>query len=135
MYIKFILLPPPPSWIHIFAPNEVYYNEGLCEKCSAFFCAILYIFSQLGKKYTYFFPIGEKICIFPPFFYPLSIIFSPQPVIWPYFWGVKQKNIHPWGKNIHFKSNILYIPLQSMSNGFKFHGILLLYTLELRWSK
>ena len=28
----------------------------------------LYILSQLGEKYAYFTPIGEKICIFPLFF-------------------------------------------------------------------
>ena len=51
---------------------------------SAFFFAILYILSQLGKKYAYFFPIGEKFA-FSSCFYPFSIIFFPQPVIWPYF--------------------------------------------------
>ena len=43
----------------------------------------MHTFNQLGEKYA-----------FPPFFYPLSIIFFPQPVIWG--GGVKQKNIHPW---------------------------------------
>ena len=33
------------------------------EKFLAFFVAILYSFSQWGKKHAYFLPIGEKICI------------------------------------------------------------------------
>ena len=50
--------------------------------------------------------LGKKICIlftnwgkyaFPPFFHPLSIIFSPNHVIWPYSpGGGKQKNMHPY---------------------------------------
>jgi len=56
----------------------------------------LYILSQLGKTYAYFLPFGEKFA-FPPFFYPLSsiCIFSPQPVIWPYFCPFKQKIYTP----------------------------------------
>ena len=56
----------------------------------AFFVAILYILSQLGKKYAYFYLLGEK-----------------------YAWGggVKQKNIHPWGNII---SN--YLNLKSIKN-------------------
>ena len=32
---------------------------------------------------------------FSPFFYPFSIIFIPQPVIWQYFCPNPQNNIHP----------------------------------------
>ena len=65
-----------------------------------------------GKFFAFFFvnfksshSIEDKIYIlftnwgnnmhFSPFFHPLSIIFFPQHVIWPYFLGGKQKDIHP----------------------------------------
>ena len=52
-------------------------------------------FNQLGKKYA-----------FSPLFYTLSIIFFPQPVIWPYFiyggGGCKKKNINPSRDFKHF---------------------------------
>jgi len=79
--LKFIFLPPPTPFLnYIFSPVNF-------EKFAALFFAILYILSQLGKKYA-----------FSPFFYPLSLIFFPQPVIWQYF----QKNIHPWRNVVYF---------------------------------
>ena len=63
---------------------------------STLFCAIFYIFSQLGKKYAHFLPIGEKNMHFLPFFHPLSIIFLPQHVIWPHFCrGVQTEKYTP----------------------------------------
>ena len=87
VYIKFeVHISPPPFLIYTFSPTEIDSNEGVraaCEKFSALFCNFVY-FKSIGEKYAYFLPIGEKICI-SPLFYPLSIIFFPQPVIFPYF--------------------------------------------------
>ena len=38
----------------------------------------MHTFHQLGEKYAYFLPIGEKICVFPPFFIPFQYFFSPN---------------------------------------------------------
>ena len=54
------------------------------EKCQPFFCNFVY-FESIGEKICILFTNWEKNMHFPPIFYPLSIIFSPQPVIWPYF--------------------------------------------------
>ena len=56
------------------------------ETFSVFFVAILYILSQLGKKYAYFVLIGEKICIFPPLFIPRPrrpLLLPPLPRLLP----------------------------------------------------
>jgi len=50
----------------------------------------MHTFYQLGNKYA-----------FSPFLHPLSIIFSPQNVIWPFFaqWGgggFKTEKYKPW---------------------------------------
>ena len=69
---------PPPFLIDIFAPIATCHNDGVRaagEKCSAFFGQILYILSQLGKKYAYFLPAGEKICISPLFPSPFNNFF------------------------------------------------------------
>ena len=47
-------------------------------KFAAFFWAILYILSQLGKKYAYFLQIVGKICTSPPFFIPFQSFFFPN---------------------------------------------------------
>ena len=95
-----IFVPPPSRFI--FFPQL--FNMRGCgpqaKNCPPFFN--FGYFKSIGGKYAYFLPIGGKICIFPSFFYPLSIIFFPQPVIRPYFCpfpppgggGVKQKSIH-----------------------------------------
>ena len=75
--LKVLIFPPPPILIYIFSPPKSIIMRG-CALCN------FVHFSQLGKKYAYFLPIGEKICIFL-LFYIFSIIFFPQPVIWPYF--------------------------------------------------
>ena len=62
VYIKFE--------IHIFAPSPFFAAAG--EKCSVFFLAILYILSQLGKKYAYFLLIA-----FSPLFIPFQSFFPP----------------------------------------------------------
>ena len=71
--------PPPPSWF-IFFPHLNVLWRGVARRrrkiLSPFF-AILYISNQLRKKYAYFLSLGEKNMHFPPFFYPLSIVFSP----------------------------------------------------------
>ena len=73
VYIKFeihIFAPPPPFLIYIFPQMKFNMMSGWAGgKISAFFSAI---FSQLGKRYAYFLPIGEKICIFLPFFIPFQ---------------------------------------------------------------
>ena len=57
--------------------------------CQPFF-AILYILSQLGEYYA-----------FPSLFYHLSIIFSPTCYLAIFLPPPdKQKNIHPWGKQV-----------------------------------
>ena len=79
--LKFKFRPPPLFLIYIFSPTKIYYNEWVCtakKKLSAFFFAILYILSQLGKKYAYFYQLGGKNTHFPRFFYLISIIFSPN---------------------------------------------------------
>ena len=63
------------------------------EKFSGFFWAILYIFSQLGGKYAYFYQLGEKYAFppFPPFFHPLfNQFFFPNMLF-----GHKQKIYTP----------------------------------------
>ena len=72
VYIKFkihIFVPPP-----FFSSTEIYYNEGVraAGEKFEFFLQFLY-FKSIWEKVTL--PIGGKICISPPFFYPLSVIF------------------------------------------------------------
>ena len=71
--LKFIFMcPPPPSWF-IFLPNLKFLiirgARRRWKMFSFFFCNFVYL--KL---------IGEKLCIFPPFF--LSPFNFPQPVIW-----------------------------------------------------
>ena len=94
VYIKFEIhiFVPPPFLKYICSPNEIRYKEGMRaagEKFSSFI-SLNVNFKSIREKYA-----------FPPFFHPLSIIFSPT---WhlaiflpppPGGGGVKQKNIHP----------------------------------------
>ena len=85
---------PPPSWF-IFVPRmKMIILMGCAPQAKNFqlFCAILKILSQLGKKYAYFWPIREKICIcFSPLlsspfeFFPNMLLRG----------GFKERNIHP----------------------------------------
>ena len=85
--LKFIFLPPPLLDLYFFPNRNLLIMRGCAPQVKSFkpFLSILYILSQQGKKYTFFLPIEGGEQHFPPFFYPLSIIFPPQPVIWPYF--------------------------------------------------
>ena len=82
--LKFIFMdPPPPTFWFIFLPHLKCITTSTPSRhrrkmFSIFFCAILYILSQLGKKYTFFLPIGEKICIIPHFFIPFQYFFPPN---------------------------------------------------------
>ena len=86
-YLKFIFLPTPPFLI-IFLPQLKFIvmrgARRMRKICSLFF-AILYTYVKVnwGKNMHTFKQLGEKNA-FSPFFYPLSIKFFPQPVIWPY---------------------------------------------------
>ena len=63
--LKFIFLPPPPFLIYIFQP---------------FFLQFCVFEVNWRKNMHTFYQLGEKYA-FSPLFYPLSIIFFPQPVI------------------------------------------------------
>ena len=70
----------PPLLDHYFSPNEIKYNDGVRaadEKFSAIFCAILFIFSQLGKKFALFFQLGKKYAFSPLFSFPFNHFFPP----------------------------------------------------------
>ena len=96
---------PPPFLIYILSPTEIYYNDF-----QHFLCNFVYFKSR--KKYAYFFPSGQQLFIPPPFLYPLSIIYFPQPVIWPYlypsfaeqigFFFQPRKREHSLVLNIHY---------------------------------
>ena len=88
--MKFIFLPPPPFLIYVFSLTD-YKEAHTGEIFSAFFFAILYILSQLGKKYA-----------FLPLFLSSFNHFFPQPVIWPYFCPPP-----PWGGGVNRK---IYTP-------------------------
>ena len=76
VYIKLeIHIPPPPSWF-IFFP-QLKFILGGCARMGKLLSPFFAISSQLGKKFAYFLPMGEKYA-FPPFFHPLSIIFTPN---------------------------------------------------------
>ena len=107
MYIEFEIHifahPHPPLLIYVSFPTEIYYNDGVRatgEKLSAFFFAILYILSQLGKKYAYFYQLGGKNMHFPPVFYLISIIFSPNLV----FGHIPTETYTPLGPRKAFKN-------------------------------
>jgi len=72
VYIKFKIHFFAPSLLIFFDLNEISYIEvvrSAGEKLSAFFWAILYILSQLGKKYhMHTFNNRVKNLHFPPFF-------------------------------------------------------------------
>ena len=129
VYIKFELhiFCPPPFLIYIFAPTEIYYNEGVCaagDQFSTFFCNFVY-FKSIGEKICLLFTNWGKNMHFPPFFYPLSIMYFPQPVIQPYFCP-KQKNIHPWLNMI--KNHILKLMLFCSYIFFSPYKLILMYT-------
>ena len=52
-------------------------------------------FKAIGGKYAYFLPIGEKICIFPPFFIPFQSFFSPNMVFGNIFANKQTKKYTP----------------------------------------
>ena len=58
------------------------------------FWAILYILSNLGKTYAYFYQLGKNM-----HFIPFSIIFFPHHVIWPYFCPEKYA---PLGRGLYY---------------------------------
>ena len=83
---------PPPLHDLYFFPNDVNYNEGvraatkknahffLLQFCKSIWEIIWILFTNWGKNMH-----------FPPFFIPFQSFFSPQLVIWPYFWGQTEK--------------------------------------------
>ena len=91
---KFSFCPHPPFLIHIFSPNNLLRGSARRSRklLSLFFCNFVY-FKSIGEKYAYFLTIGEKICI--KIIHPLSKTFPPTCYSAIFFWGVKQKNIHP----------------------------------------
>ena len=102
--LKSYFLPPPPSWFIFFPQLKSMIMRGArCRRkiVSLFLQLIIfymYIFSQKGKKYAYFLPIGGKICISSPFLSPFNHFFPPTSYLAIFLspppW-VKQKNIHP----------------------------------------
>ena len=96
---------------YIFCPNEIYFMKEVRaagKKFSAFFLIQPLIFlqfctsvSQLEKKYAFFIPIGEKICISPPFSPLFYNIFSPICYLAP-FTHLKTLIFRIKGRDVHF---------------------------------
>ena len=96
---------------YIFCPNEIYFMKEVRaagKNFSAFFLIQPLIFlqfctsvGQLEKKYAFFIPIGEKICISPPFSPLFYNIFSPIRYLAP-FTHLKALIFRIKGRDVHF---------------------------------
>ena len=97
VYIKFEchIFAPPPSWF-IFLPqiNFIIIRGWALQTQKLKPSLLKYCkFWVNWRKNMHTFYLWVKKYVFPPSS-PFNHFF-PQHVIWPYFWGVKQKNIHP----------------------------------------
>ena len=135
--MKFIFLPPPPLLIYIFPQLTLTIMRGCAPQVKNFqhFFAILYILIQMGKNMHTFYQLEKTYAFFPLFTSP----FFPNLFghILHIFWGVKQKNIHPWSCYLFISRLISVIspPPPSQSSSFCLFSLatLLFFLLTDRW--